>query len=140
MPLHLLKLCVGIDSVGHLRERQAARIAEAEERGVAPELRHWTRHAPRRAGEILDGGSLYWVIRGVIAARQQVLSIERRESPDGNKRCAFVLDPALVETLPVPCRAFQGWRYLEANDAPPDRGEDEMPQEMARELRALGLI
>lgn len=141
MALHLLKLCVGIDSVDHLRESQARRLDGLRRQGAEPVLVHWTRHAPRRAEEVLDGGSLYWVIRGAVGARQPLTGIERRDGAEGEKRCALVLAPDLVDTVPIPWRPFQGWRYLDPAAAPPDLAEhDEMPPEMARDLRLLGLI
>lgn len=140
MTQHLLKLAVGVDDYDHLSRIQKERL-KREGR-----LRHFTRNAPRRREDVLDGGSLYWVIRGVIRARQRLLDIEdglRRE--DGAPLCALVLDPGLVRTQPVSFRPFQGWRYLSEEKAP--KGLDasavstqDMPEEMARELRVLGLL
>ena len=137
MTVHLIKLCVGVESVGHLAELQARRRA----RGAA--LRHLTRNTPRRAAELLDGGSLYWVVKGVIRVRQRLVAIEPARDADG-PRCALVLDAALVRTIPRAHRAFQGWRYLRAEDAPADLPMADsggtMPPEMAAELGELGLI
>ncbi|MBL26918.1 MAG: hypothetical protein CMM50_05120 [Rhodospirillaceae bacterium] len=141
MTVHLIKLCVGIDSVDQLREEQARRLDALRRQGREPVLIHWTRHAPHRAEEVLDGGSLYWVIHGAVAARQPLLGIERRDGVEGEKRCALILSPELIETVPVHWRPFQGWRYLDPVEAPPDlREHDDMPPEMARDLRLLGLI
>ncbi len=145
MSLHLIKLCVGVDDIQHLARIQAGRLAEARRRGEAPELRHVTRNTPRRAAEILDGGSLYWVIKGFIRARQPVIDIRSVEREDGRPACALVLDPGLTRTEIRSFRPFQGWRYLPIEDAPRDapRGagyDEDVPAEMAAELKGLGLL
>ncbi len=134
MALHLLKLCVGADSIADLEDYQARR------RGAPV---HVTRMMPRRTEELLDGGSLYWVIKGQIAARQGLTAIEPFVDGDGVGRCRLVLDRAIVRVRPRPFRAFQGWRYLAAKDCPADlAGQDaaEMPEELRNELAALGLL
>lgn len=141
MALHILKMAVGVDSFSHLAEIQQARLARSE----TGELRHMTRNTPRRAAAIEDGGSLYWIIKGRIRARQRIVRIDRTINADGKSRCAFILDPALFTTAPAPHRPMQGWRYLEPAQAPSDRavdpdGEDALPVEMADELRSLGLL
>ena len=110
-----------------------------------PPLRHFTRHAPKRREELLDGGSLYWVIGGVILVRQRLLDIRADKEADGSACAALVLDPELVRVEGRAMRAFQGWRYLEPKDAPPDlgamgRGVEEMPDSMRRALAALALL
>lgn len=145
MTVHLIKLCVGIDDVGHLARLQAGRLAEARRRGEEAELKHVTRNTPRQASEILDGGSLYWVIRGFVRVRQEVIAIRPAEKADGRPACALVLDPKLVRTELRSFRAFQGWRYLAPEDAPPDAGlfdeaDDDVPAELAAELKGLGLL
>ncbi len=145
MVVHLIKLCVGIESPEHLAAVQRRRLDSARRDGLPPVLHHRTRQRPRRADEILAGGSLYWVIRGFVRLRQRVVGIEPTVDADGVPRCLLVLDPELVPTAAVPRRPFQGWRYLEAGDAPPDlpasaTAEDGPPPEMAAELRALGLL
>lgn len=144
MPLNLIKLCVGIDDLQELRDWQAQRLARMRAAGEMPQLRHVTRSWPRRAQEVLEGGSLYWVIRGIIRARQPVIGFEEALDPqEGIRRCAILLSEDLVETEPRPCRAFQGWRYLEARDAPADRtggGMGDLPAEMEAELRSLGIL
>ena len=133
MALHLIKLCVGADSVEELRAWRADRA----KRGIPPIVP--TRHTPKRAGELLDGGSLYWVIKGVILVRQQIVSITTLDS--GPQPCRIDLGPDLILTAPQPRRAFQGWRYLDAKDAPPDlatSGGVDMPQDLARQLREIG--
>ncbi len=146
MTVHLLKMCVGIDSIDHLRHRQAERLEAQRAAGQTAKLRHWTRNMPRRAAEIEGEGSIYWIIRGRIRARQLIVSLERDDGANAIKRCAVVLDPEVVETEPRRARPMQGWRYLEANDAPADLGrpvidhEYEMPTQMIAELRELGLL
>ncbi len=145
MSVHLIKMCVGIRSVDHLVERQADRLEQARQRGEVPTLRHVTRHMPRRAAELLDGGSLYWVIKGFVRVRQRLTTIDRIVNEEGRPSCALILDPKLVKTELRPCKPFQGWRYLAGEKAPPDatraaRGPAEVPSELAAELRALGLL
>ena len=133
MALHLIKLCVGCDSVEELR----AWRAERDRRGVPPIVP--TRQTPKRAAELLEGGSLYWVIKGVILVRQPIVKIVTLES--GVQPCRIDLGPELILTAPQPRRPFQGWRYLDAKDAPPDlpTGEGaEMPQDLAKQLREIG--
>lgn len=151
MPLHLVKMAVGIDSVEALARRQRDRIERAgngEGEGEAV-FRHYTRNVPRRAHQVLDGGSIYWIIKGAIRARQTIRDIRRRAPEEGRKRCEFHLDPVLVATMPHPHRALQGWRYMEDADKPQDlplgagtdaADGDGLPPDMAAELRALGLL
>jgi len=132
--------------VDELAGYQAARLAAARAAGIEnPKIRHVTRNTPRRAAQVLDGGSLYWVIRRVIRVRQPILAFEAAEREDGTPACAIVLDPVLVRTKHRPFRPFQGWRYFPDSDVPPDlpEGADpaaDVPEEMADELRELGLI
>lgn len=147
MTVHLIKLCVGVDSPDELRRWQARRIADAKRRGRPPRLEHRTRSMPRRRGEVLDGGSLYWVIKGLIRLRQPILALEEAVDREGKRRCVIRFAPVLIATEPWPHRPFQGWRYLEPPDAPPDVRElaaeaaaAEMPAAMQRELRELGLL
>ena len=151
MALHLLKLAVGIESVADLARVQKARRAERRAAGEGAGTFHFTRNFPRRAEEVLDGGSLYWIIRGEIVARQRILAFEERERPGKKrKRCAIRLAADVVRTLPVAHRPIQGWRYLPAEDAPADlrdapraakaKGAERLPAALARELRDLGLL
>ncbi len=138
MPLHLVKLCVGCRDIAHLAAFQKERLAATGRNA------HVTRMVPRRADEILDGGSLYWVINGLITVRQGIVAIEPFVDDEGVKRCRLELDPILVPVKPMPRRPFQGWRYLEDADAPPDMDmtgtDDELPEEMRRDLGSLGLL
>lgn len=147
MALNLIKLCVGIDTVEELVAWRAQRRAEQAAAGLPEVSRHLTRNAPRRADEILSGGgSLYWVIRREIRVRQRITAIEEAVDHEGRPCCALVFDPELVRVVPRPQRPFQGWRYLDGADAPEDlpthdSGDSaEMPEDMRRELRALGLL
>ena len=136
MPLHLLKLAVGIDDINHLRQIRRARAAERGGNWV------YTRNHPRRAQEVLAGGSIYWVIRGQIRVRQRVTGLRGERDETGRRYCLIEVDAELVPTLPRACRPFQGWRYLASTDAPPDRSVpgEAPPDRMLAELRALGLI
>lgn len=145
MTVHIIKLCVGIETAEHLAEVQRARLEAAKDRGEPPLLRHLTRNMPRRRDEVLDGGSLYWVIKGVIQVRQRIVGLEAAERADGTPACAMVYDPQHVRTEPRACRAFQGWRYLPPGKAPRDlrtghKAAADLPPEMAAELRELGLL
>jgi hypothetical protein len=139
MPLNLIKLCVGIDDLDQLVRRRAQR-RKSEKR-----LFVHTRNTPKRGEELVAGGSLIWVIRSQIRARQRILGLASEVDGEGRPHCLIELDWTVVPTEVVPWRPFQGWRYLEAKDAPPDRffglaEEDDLPPAMARELRELGLI
>jgi len=136
VPLHLLKLAVGIDDIDHLRQIRRVRAAERGGNWV------YTRNRPRRAQEVLAGGSIYWVIRGQIRVRQRVTGLRGERDETGRRYCLIEVDAELVPTLPRAWRPFQGWRYLASADAPPDRSVPaEAPSDrMFAELRALGLI
>jgi hypothetical protein len=145
MPLHLLKLCVGCDSITDLTEWIEENRAHHRRLKRPFEQTHTTRMVPKRAGEIVDGGSLYWVIRGQVVCRQRLLAIRPFTDGDGIGRCRLVLEPAIVPVEPRPTRPFQGWRYLEPKDAPQDLSRRSgdlalMPEAMRRELADLGLI
>jgi hypothetical protein len=145
MPLHLIKLCVGCDSVADLEDWVQQKLKEKKKRGQKPEHIHTTRMMPKRADELIDGGSLIWVIRGQITCRERILAIRPTTGKDGIKRCQVVLDGKLVLVEPRPRSAFQGWRYLDGKDAPRDLaraapGAFRMPEQMRRELRELGLL
>ena len=138
---HLIKLSVGTESV----EGLAAWQATARARGPDGLPRHVTRMWPRRAEEVLDGGSIYWVIKGLVQCRQKILRLDEVTRADGIRRCAIVLDPELVRTSPATKRPFQGWRYLPASDAPPDlgparSGDDALPPELAGALADIGVL
>jgi hypothetical protein len=136
VPLNLLKLAVGIDDIDQLRQIRGARAAERGGNWV------YTRNYPRRAPEVLAGGSIYWVIRGQIRVRQRVIGFRSERDDNGRRYCLIDVDAKLVATLSRTWRPFQGWRYLLAEDAPPDRSAPAQlpPDRMLADLRALGLI
>ena len=137
MTVHLKKLSVGTVSIDSLRGLQARRIANVGK------LVHITRNRPRRAEELLDGGSIYWIIKGVMTARQAIIDFVEAQRADGSPACGIVLSPEIVTVAPTRMRIFQGWRYLEVADAPIDVGMDideNMPSELVAELRELGIF
>ena len=143
MALHLIKLCVGCDSVKDLEDWILEKRRRT--RGKKTEHIHTTRMAPKRADELTGGGSIYWVIRGEVMCRQKMLAVRPFVDKAGVGRCRLVLEPKVVPVEPRPWRAFQGWRYLAAKDAPRDLdrvapGARAMPETMRRELRELGLL
>ena len=141
MPLHLIKLAVGIRDPDHLAEVQQGRAFEREGRRIVP---GYTRRMPTRGAELCDRGSIYWVVKGAVRCRQGILGFEMVQDGEGEAWCRMLLDPVLVATEAWPRKAFQGWRYLKPEDAPRDlaaagEGGDVLPPEMLAELRALGL-
>lgn len=138
--LHLIKLCVGIDSIEDL----IAWRARHNPKGLEALSQHVTRMWPKRSTELLDGGSLYWVIRGHIQARQRITALNEVIGQDGIRRCAIVMNPKVIRTSPALRRPFQGWRYLKAEDAPPDLpenrvGESSLPAELNAALAEIGV-
>ena len=145
MSLHLIKLCVGADSIQDLEEWIEERLAEKRRKKQPAEHIHTTRMVPTKAAELLDGGSLYWVIKGEIACRQRLVDIREFNDKEGVRRCRLVLDRKVVPVVPRPRGPFQGWRYLAGKDAPGDLGRSgkgltKLPEQMRRELRELGLL
>jgi hypothetical protein len=145
MSLHLIKLCVGCDSVQELEDWIAQKLKERRKRRLKPEHIHTTRMVPKRTDELLAGGSLFWVIRGAVMCRQTLLDVRPFIDKEGVGRCRLVLEPKPILVEPRPFRAFQGGRYLAAKDAPRDLdraapGAGKMPEELRRELRDLGLL
>jgi len=139
--LHLVKLSVGTESVEDLE----AWHRSARAKGPDGNPRHVTRMWPRREVELLNGGSIYWVIKGAVQCRQQVLRLDEVIGDDGIRRCAIVLKPGLIRVAATPKRPFQGWRYLPASDAPPDlrKGrahEDTLPPQLSSALAEIGVL
>lgn len=139
--LHLTKLAVGVRDIDHLRDLQAERL------DTNPPLRHRTRNFPRRREEVIDGGSMYWVIGGSMLARQRIVDIIEDRWDDDSACTALILDPTLVPLEGRPTKPFQGWRYLAADDAPRDRagpaaviGIEALPPALRRELTSLCLL
>ncbi len=144
MTVHLIKLCVGAESVEDLQGWIEQRLALARAAGLPAEQKHTTRMVPKRREDLLDGGSLYWVIKGQVQARQTLLDIRPFTDDDGINRCHLVLDSTLHLTAMQPRRPFQGWRYLQPKDAPADirqgAADEAMPEDMRRDLSELGLL
>jgi hypothetical protein len=139
--LHVTKLAVGVRDIDHLRELQAARLRDH------PPLRHRTRNFPRRRSEVIDGGSMYWVIAGTMLARQRIVDIIEDQRDDLTPCASLILDPEIISLMGRPTRAFQGWRYLDPDDAPLDSpamgailGLESLPASLRHELRALCLL
>ena len=147
MPLHLIKLCVGCDSIEDLAAWQAERLKARRKAGEKkPQLFHRTFQTPKRRADLLAGGSLYWVIKGLMQVRQPLIDIAEGTKDDGTPCCLLILKNELVPVRPVPRRAFQGWRYLDAEEAPPDlartsaSGIIAMPPKLRKQLAELGLL
>ncbi|MCO4316488.1 DUF1489 family protein [Phyllobacterium sp. 21LDTY02-6] len=145
MALNLVKLCVGCNAIEELAAWIDFRLDERRRTGLSAEQFHTTRMVPKRVDELLDGGSLYWVIKGNIQCRQMLTDIRTFTDDEGISRCHLVLDPRIIATEWQPRRAFQGWRYLSADDAPLDEGKGgsgraKLPPELRNELAALGLL
>lgn len=144
--LHLVKLCVGAASIEDLEDWQKGRLAALKKAGLPPRVVHTTFQTPKRQTELLDGGSLFWVIKGIVQARQRLVGFEEGMKEDGSRCCLLVLDPRLVPVRPTKRRPFQGWRYLTPDDAPSDLGGDAacdvaaMPLKMRKDLADLGLL
>jgi hypothetical protein len=143
-PLHLLKLCVGCDSVADLAAWIALRREEHRRRGETAVHIHRTRQMPKRRDEIVDGGSLYWVIKGSLMVRESIVDLRAVVDRSGVPHCDIVLSGELVQVEPRPVRPFQGWRYLDHAAAPRDfrtgGGTTALPPEFVKELATLGLL
>jgi hypothetical protein len=141
MTIHIVKLCVGADNVEDLAEWQIGQIKRAKAAKLRPNPVCGTRMWPKRVEDVLAGGSLYWVIKGVISVRQRIIAVDHVTDNHG-ERCGLYLDAHLHRTVPQPRRAFQGWRYLEPNDAPADldeaQGGADLPEHLRRQLVELG--
>lgn len=145
MTVHLIKLCVGIETPAQLEAVQGERVARLEAQTGRRAAWHVTRRTPRRAAELCDGGSLYWIMRGYIRARQRITDVYATTDRTGRAACVIELDPAIVPVVPRARKPFQGWRYLSAENAPPDQAErpddtPDMPEWMVAELSELGLL
>jgi hypothetical protein len=139
--IHLVKICVGAERVEDLTAWQAS----ARAKGPDGLPRHVTRMWPKRSAELLAGGSIYWVFKGLVLCRQRILRLDEVTGADGVLRCGLVLDPEVVRTAPAPRRPFQGWRYLAAEDAPADlrraaAGEEALPPKLSAALADIGVL
>jgi len=138
MSVHLKKLSVGSVSIDNLKNWQNRSLKQGRP------IIHPTRNWPKRADELLDGGSMFWIIKGQMVVRQPIADLIEVKREDGRPACGIVLHPELIPVWPRRVRIFQGWRYLETEDAPEDLPQTEnaapMPAELAAELRELGLL
>lgn len=143
MTVHLIKLSVGPETLSELEAWQQQRLKDQKRRKQPQELMHITRHMPKRAEEVLDGGSIYWVIKGWLCARQKLIEL-RPLDIDGVRHCGLIYDPEMIRVRPRQQRPFQGWRYFDPKSAPEDlrKGtkDPDMSDELWRELSALGLV
>lgn len=143
MTIHLVKMCVGCSSIEELSSWIDYRLGEMRTKNEKPEQYHVTRMVPKRIDELLDNGSLYWVMKGNIQCRQKLLDIRPFTDSEGIHRCKLVLEPKVIPTRWQPKRAFQGWRYLKAEEAPADDncdGKNRLPAALKQELADLGLL
>lgn len=139
--VNLIKLSVGSETIDDLAAWQATKRAQSAE-GLP---RHVTRMWPKREVEILNGGSIFWVIKGVIQCRQKIIRLDEVFGADGIRRCAIVSEPEIIRTQTSLKRPFQGWRYLKAEDAPPDlpagrTAEEPLPVELNKALAEIGVL
>ncbi len=144
-PIHIIKLVVGVEDIRHFYDIQQSQTVDYHGARAVP---CWTRYAPKRADEIIrTGGSIYRVIKNRIVCRHKILGFEMVETKEHGRMCMIMQDAEMIETVNVPKRPFQGWRYLKPTDAPPDKGiytgqggNDPVPKEMEEELKAAGLL
>ncbi|PTX54317.1 hypothetical protein C8N43_3131 [Litoreibacter ponti] len=139
--VNLIKLSVGTESVESLQAWQDS----PRPKGADGLPRHVTRMWPKREAELVNGGSIYWVIKGVVQARQKIIRLDEYDRGDGIRRCALVFDPKLIRVAPVLKKPFQGWRYLKPEDSPPDlterrAKEDALPPELSAALADIGIL
>lgn len=142
MTIHLQKLSVGTESIETLAVWQKSVVARRVNNGQSPYHEHVTRMFPKQKDAILDGGSIYWVIKGVMQCRNKIVDLEEVRTSDGRKACAILMEPVVIPIVPTPRRPFQGWRYLKPEDAPPDvslaSGGAELPAALRTKLVNLG--
>ena len=142
MAMHLQKLSVGSVSIESLQDWQNTMVARRKARGLLACHEHVTRMFPKQKEALLDGGSIYWVIKGQILCRNKIIGLEETRNGQGLKACAILMDPTLIPVQPAPRRAFQGWRYLKPEDAPADlvgiNGGDDLPRELITKLVNIG--
>ena len=144
MTIHLLRMAARVESVAKLKQLQAERLVQSATENKS-ELFTYTRNIPKRIDELIDDGSIYWVIKKYIKVRQRILGIERHINEEGRAYCAIQIDPELKQVVARRQKAFQGWRYLKPEDIPVDLHPSQskvanLPSALADELRELGLI
>jgi len=137
------KLSVGTESIATLQEWQIGYASRREKRGLSPYHEHVTRMFPKKVEALLEGGSIYWVIKGLIQCRNELVALEETKTRDGRRACSILMQPKLIAVVPTPKRPFQGWRYLKAEDAPADLSElggaNDLPPELRAKLANLGV-
>lgn len=140
--LHLQKLSVGSESIATLRDWQKLVVRRRISKGLSANHVHVTRMFPKRKDELLEGGSIYWVIKGLIQCRNEIVGLEET-TKNGHRACAILMNPKTIPVVPTPRRAFQGWRYLQTGDAPDDLtgsgSGEELPPELRTKLVNLGV-
>ena len=139
--INIVKICVGAKFVEELWFWQQEKLSKNSNANIV----HVTRMRPRRENELLNGGSIYWVFKGYILARQRILSLDEVRTSDGVMKCSLVLDPDIYLTYPVKKRPFQGWRYLKEEDSPKDfekfiPGNESFPKDLKLALSELGIV
>lgn len=136
------KLSVGTESISTLQDWQTNYARRREQRGLSPYHEHVTRMFPKQVEPLLEGGSIYWVIKGLIQCRNELVALEETKTRDGRRACSILMIPNLIPVVPTPKRPFQGWRYLKAGDAPADLdeigGANDLPPELRAKLANLG--
>ena len=135
MTLHLQKLSVGSESIATLRDWQKLVVRRRKAKNLSAHHVHVTRMFPKRREELLEGGSIYWVIKGLIQCRNEIVGLEET-TKNGHRACAILMNPKIIPVVPTPRRAFQGWRYLQGDDAPADLTGPESGEELPPQLRA----
>lgn len=136
------KLSVGSESIATLQDWQKMVVRRRKKHGLSPYHEHVTRMFPKQVEALLDGGSIYWVIKGLIQCRNEIVALDQVTTEDGRKACSILMKPKLIPVIPTPKRPFQGWRYLKAGDAPADLDEigntNDLPPELRAKLVNLG--
>ncbi len=142
MVLHLQKLSVGSESIETLQDWQNTVVNRRQKKSQSAHHIHVTRMFPKKKEALLDGGSIYWVIKGLIQCRNRIVDLEETQTRDGRRACAIIMDPKLIPVIPTPKRPFQGWRYLKPEDVPNDlediTGGEALPHELRNRLVNLG--
>ena len=137
MTVHMVKLCVGAESIDDMIAWQTRQMK------TLPNPIHRTRAFPKRADEMLQGGSIYWVVKRAIRFRQRIIDIRKVDDEEGRALCELHFSPDLIQTYAQPKRPFQGWRYLKADDAPRDLKSGEraidIPASLDEALKAAGV-
>ncbi len=143
MTIHLQKLSVGSETISTLRDWQKLVVRRRVQRGLSPFHEHRTRMFPKNKEELLQGGSIYWVIKGFIQCRNEIVALEETKTKDGRRACSILMNPKIIPVNPSPRRAFQGWRYLKPEDVPKDISNDaqyiNLPSELRAKLLSLGI-